>query len=100
MSDWPNDPNGSLVPILEASVTAAQQRHPSASGDRPGKVLTAVDRCDRCPAAAVYQVTGVGGALEFCLHHWRKHFPDMAKTGWQVTGANPELAAAIGSEGQ
>ncbi len=66
-------------------------------------VLTQADRCDSgCPAAAVYRVSHKAGyeqTLDFCLHHWRKHFPAMSSKGWAVVGANPELAAAIGGEG-
>lgn len=36
--------------------------------------LTAVDRCDRCGAAArVRAVLPSGGELLFCNHHARKH---------------------------
>lgn len=117
VKSWPADPNGSLVPILEASVEAAKARHPS--GKEIGTtmhesieqtlpdsgVLTAADRCDAaCGAAAVYQVTspdiGPASGLLYCLHHWRKHFPKMSEKGWKVTGANPELAAALGGEGK
>lgn len=105
MNAWPNDPNGSLIPVLEASVEAAKQRHPSASGPIPGMILTTADRCDRCGAAAVYRVSkkqradiviGADTFLDFCMHHWRKSFPAMADNGWKVIGANPELAASMG----
>ncbi len=94
---WPNDPNGSLVPVLEASVEAAKQRHPSASGDKPGALLTIADRCDKCGAAAVYVVWKEAvGDLLFCMHHWRKNFPSMVDQGWAVSGGNPDLLAEIG----
>ena len=32
--------------------------------------LTLQDRCDRCSAQALVQVTGLNGALLFCGHHW------------------------------
>ena len=36
--------------------------------------LTALDRCDRCGAAAqVRAVLGSGGELLFCGHHAREH---------------------------
>jgi hypothetical protein len=98
---WPNDPNGSLVPILEASLEASVARHPSASGDTPGDVLTAADRCDRCNAAAGYRVrSGVTTTvLDFCVHHWRRYFPAMAENGWVVVGANPDISAMVQESG-
>lgn len=101
---WPNDPNGSLVPILEASVEAAKERHPSNSGDTPGVVLTGADRCDGCSQQALYRVVkqSVGlpllsetHTIDFCRHHHGKHFPEMEKTGWTVVGTNPTLHAEL-----
>lgn len=43
-----------------------------AMGER--EVLTAEDRCDRCPARAVHRVETPGrGTLDFCAHHWNEH---------------------------
>lgn len=101
---WPADPRGDMVPILEASVEAAKQRHPSSSSSAQGVTLTAVDRCDGCGAGAVYRVakriTGMqeivsNSLLDFCGHHWRKNFPSMVDKGWVVIGGNPDL---MGSE--
>lgn len=115
MTYWPEDPYGDMVPLLQASIEAAKLRHPSGKGKPVNaappveptptlqvmtNVLTAADRCDACPAAAVYRMAKVGStsALDYCLHHWRKYVPQMG-VGWGVIGANPELAAAIGGEG-
>ena len=35
--------------------------------------LTALDRCDVCPAAARVRVTVKSGDLVFCGHHFTKH---------------------------
>jgi hypothetical protein len=93
---YPNDPNGSLVPILEASVEAAKQRHPSASGDTPGVVLTGADRCDEgCGAGALYRLRLRAMELDFCHHHKAKYFPEMEAWGWVVIGMNPSLHAEL-----
>lgn len=101
---WPADPRGDMAPVLQASVEAAKMRHPSglrASGDP----LTAADRCDGCGAGAAYRVEkerlhqpeGYAQpyvnvqALEFCGHHWRKHFPKMVDDGWTIVAVNPDL---------
>lgn len=120
MTNWPNDPNGDMTPILRASIEEAKTRHPSGkvkgftvvaqheptldetfSSHPSGNQLTAADRCDSCIAAAVYRVAMADRtlALDYCLHHWRKHFPVMSAQGWGIIGANAELAAAIGGEG-
>lgn len=96
MSSWPSDPDGDMAPVLEQSIEAAKRRHPSGVEiiAVTNIVLTALDRCDTdCSAAAVYRVTSGATAteLDFCGHHWRKHFPAMALKGWTVTGTNPEL---------
>lgn len=36
------------------------------------KVLTALDRCDRCSARAYVLVQGNTGDLLFCSHHYNK----------------------------
>lgn len=96
---WPRDPNGSLIPLLEASVEVAKQRHPSASGDAPGVVLTAADRCDNdCSAAALYRLKLRNMVLDFCHHHKAKYFPEMEKWGWEVVGQNPTLLAELYSD--
>ena len=71
---WPEDPYGDMTPILEASVEAARERHPSgkdvgttaheaiegaikADGEALPDALTAADRCDAgCGAGALYRV--------------------------------------------
>jgi hypothetical protein len=97
---WPNDPNGSLIPILEASVEEAKKRHPSASGDGPGEVLTAADRCDAgCGAGALFRMrralNGVVRVLDFCHHHKRKLGPNLEAGGWTISGQNPTLMAEL-----
>lgn len=107
---WPNDPNGSLVPVLEASIDAAKQRHPSASGDGPGVVLTAADRCDAgCGGGALYRVEKDNwihpegyaqpyinvSAFEFCHHHHHKFFPKLEEQGYRIAGQNPTLVAEL-----
>lgn len=96
---WPDDPNGSMIPILEASMEEAKKRHPSSRPGGPGVLLNAADRCDRCSAAAAYIVHREDiGDLMFCLHHWRKHFPSMSPQGWVVVGGNPSLFAELQQE--
>ena len=34
--------------------------------------LSPLDRCDRCQAEALVQVTGLNGDLLFCGHHYNK----------------------------
>ena len=98
---YPNNPNGDLVPILEASVEAAKERHPSGKDDtftaaQPAlglpDVITHADRCDNdCSAAALYRLQLREMTLEFCHHHYGKHFPEMRTSGWTVTGKNGSL---------
>lgn len=78
--------------------------------------LTAADRCDAdCSAAALYRVeqplmdpdawVGFGEpggprkqeapTLDWCRHHFYKHFPSQVADGWKVTGANPDLFAEL-----
>lgn len=94
MTLWPADPDGDMTPILEASVEAAKTRHPSGVG-KPGAVqLTAADRCDNnCGAGAAYRVAHKlkPMILDFCGHHFRKHFPAMVDQEWAVVGGNPDL---------
>lgn len=99
---WPDDPYGDMTPILEASVEEAKQRHPSASGDAPGDVLTKADRCDNCGVEALYRVMIrmatpeiAQPTLDFCHHHKAKHFPAMEAKGWIVVGQNPVLMAEL-----
>ena len=35
-------------------------------------VLSPIDRCDSCAAAALVKVTGLTGDLMFCGHHYNK----------------------------
>lgn len=37
------------------------------------RILTALDRCDRCGAQAFVIVKGLEGELFFCGHHFTKH---------------------------
>lgn len=81
-----------------------------------GVVLNATDRCDAdCSAAALYRVeqplmdpdawVGFGEpggprkqeapTLDWCRHHFYKHFPAQVADGWKVTGANPDLFAEL-----
>ena len=39
---------------------------------RPEWKLSLLDRCDRCNAEALVQVTGLNGDLLFCGHHYSK----------------------------
>lgn len=101
---WPDDPNGSMLPILEASIEAAKARHPSAQSPPVAPpdaiVLTAADRCDAaCSAAALYRTAKGNRYLDFCRHHLFRYFPKMSnEQGWKVVGSNPELFAEL--EGQ
>ena len=84
--------------MKEAAVEAAKERHPAGKAlDLPapsGVELTAADRCDAdCSAGALYRVHQYAKALtlDWCRHHFFKHFPGQALDGWQVIGANPDL---------
>lgn len=44
-------------------------------------VLSPLDRCDRCAAEALVNVTGISGDLYFCGHHYNKVMND--KEGYQ-----------------
>jgi hypothetical protein len=104
---WPEDPDGDMAPILEASVEAAKARHPSGRAlydeafPGNGVMLTADDRCDRCNAAAAYRVAKFAAGrplqldLDLCLHHWKKNFPSMVSKGWLTIGGNPNLLAEL-----
>lgn len=102
MSEWPTDPNGDMVPVLEQSIEAAKQRHPSGVEiiGVTNIVLTAADRCDaECPAAALHRVeykpAGLDhhtpAQLDFCGHHFRQSWPSLEATSWVVIGVNPDL---------
>ena len=60
--------------------------------------LTALDRCDRCSAAALYiaQKTGSPGDLMFCGHHARGNMKALHEQGWTVHGDDAALAMAEG----
>ncbi|MFF8831285.1 hypothetical protein [Streptomyces sp. NPDC015131] len=99
MTPWPQDPNGDMTPILEASLEDAKQRHPSGKAvidmtiDPP--TLTAADRCDsRCPAAAAYRMwkpTPAGHSeIDLCAHHWRENAAALVAQGFVVVcGGDP-----------
>lgn len=79
MGTYPKDPEGDMVPILEASINAAME-------------LTAQDRCDSCSARAEFRVAIVGTSnmLDYCVHHWTRHRAAMLAQGWTVViGKNP-----------
>lgn len=95
-----NNPEGDMVPVLEASVEAAKQRHPSGKDvvtvtPPPAEAtvlatLNAADRCDTgCGAAALYRVSAGLHVLDYCHHHHNKLFPNMP--GWSVVGKNQSL---------
>lgn len=52
--------------------------HPSMTKDIETKewVLKISDRCDRCSAQALVQITGIDGSLMFCGHHYNKIMAD------------------------
>ncbi|MFI1712050.1 hypothetical protein [Streptomyces litmocidini] len=92
---------GDAEPALEASAEAAKARHPSGAEKPAGVLLDSSDRCDGCGAGAAYRIQRQRGGhteayrlptetLDFCGHHWRKHFPKMLDEGWVVIGANPD----------
>jgi hypothetical protein len=96
----PDNPDGDMAPVLAASVAEAIARHPSGKGIGMA-TLTAADRCDACGAAAAYRVgtdrEQVGTeivyrkVLDYCLHHWRKHYPKMSEQGWGIVSARPDI---------
>lgn len=99
--NWPEDPNGDMVPILEASVEAAKERHPSgvvttdvALPEVPAEslpdTLTAADRCDTgCGGAALFMVSAGLHPLAYCHHHAASLLPGMP--GWKKIGQNSSL---------
>lgn len=83
-AEWgPDNPDGSLVPILEASI---EQAAPRATG-----ALTACDRCDQCGGQALFRLhrprsaRRKAGDLELCGHHHRKNADALKADGWTVT---------------
>ncbi|WP_406530719.1 hypothetical protein [Streptomyces sp. I8-5] len=100
MGVWPQDPDGDMTPILEQSIEAAKERHPSGTAIPVGLYLTAHDRCDNCSAAAQFRVHRIGGLeLDFCGHHWQKHHVALYSGGWFVVAgtklAMEEACAAL-----
>jgi hypothetical protein len=63
--------------------------------------LSPKDRCDKCNAEALVQVTGIPGDLLFCGHHYNsimstpKGYKSMMSKAFTSlhTGQNPELSA-------
>ncbi|GAB07720.1 hypothetical protein GII30_10415 [Gordonia amarae] len=54
--------------------------------------LTAVDRCDRCGAAAkVRAILPAGGELLFCRHHYNSHEARLAELSAIVEDSAAEL---------
>jgi hypothetical protein len=45
--------------------------------DETNKILTALDRCDRCIAQAYYMVALKNGDLYFCRHHFSRYENDL-----------------------
>ena len=45
--------------------------------DETNKILTGLDRCDRCIAQAYYMVALKNGDLYFCRHHFAKYEDDL-----------------------
>jgi hypothetical protein len=59
------------------ATTPASDRGPAVSAP-----LARPDRCDRCGAAAMVEVTlATGGELLFCAHHARKHAARLLEIG-------------------
>lgn len=99
MPNWPEDPEGDMTPILDASIEAAMARHPSgkalAVSTTETETLTALDRCDACPAAAAYRLrNATGSALDFCGHHFRDSAAKLWEAGFTVVAGNPEEVGA------
>lgn len=58
--------------------------------------LTALDRCDRCGAAAYVRATLVGGGeLLFCGHDWRLHGAAVAAKSQYVHDETAKLVAPL-----
>ncbi|MFE6846585.1 hypothetical protein [Streptomyces sp. NPDC057686] len=77
----PGNPDGDMVPLLQASIEDAKRRHPS------GKIriiLTQADRCDKCGAPAAYRLQKPPHLLDMCGHHWRENATAMFQQGWIV----------------
>lgn len=107
---YPEDPAGDMVPILEASIEAAKERHPSGKAvvDAPAVGTTEVVdiglglACDEaCPQPALHRLRlgSKSMELDFCSHHYGKHFPGMKDFGWAIVGTSFELANQLAKEG-
>jgi hypothetical protein len=75
---WPEDPDGDLTPILEASIALMEKAMTT---------LTAHDRCDRCSARAYHRLQKGELTLDLCSHHWRKHGKAMVEKDWELLAA-------------
>jgi hypothetical protein len=53
--------------------------------------LTALDRCDRCPAEAYVRATGVGGELYFCGHHFAGMQEILSKWAFEIIDEREKL---------
>jgi hypothetical protein len=49
--------------------------------------LTALDRCERCPAAAQGRAVREGRDLLFCQHHLDRNGPTLIAQGFDILGA-------------
>jgi hypothetical protein len=57
-----------MLPIKkELAMQTTQTQQPTRVTDRPA--LLALDRCDKCNAAAMVVATFINGELMFCGHH-------------------------------
>lgn len=52
--------------------------------EKTKQILTAQDRCDRCPAQAFVITKGFEGELLFCGHHFTKHEEALIKWAYEI----------------
>jgi hypothetical protein len=58
-------------------------------------VLTRLDRCDRCPAAAQLRAVLPAGELLFCGHHAREHRTRLIDLGARLMTRSPGSYSAV-----
>lgn len=72
------------VDTIEAQLPIWTDEHQNNPAGNKFKTLTAIDRCDSCPAAAVAQFLVGDTVLHSCGHHWRKIMDTVREKGYPV----------------
>lgn len=76
------------VDTIEAQMPIWEDEHKVTGATAQFKTLTALDRCDSCPAAAVAQFIVSGTVLHACGHHWRLNMDAVREHGYPVEVAD------------